>query len=296
MSAPEQQLRTQPWRRYLTHPVTVCLTIWLFIPVGIVLLLMNPTLRKDRRWWAGAVAWGLYLLWVGRLPLAGSKTDTSPSGTSVMSQDEDATPDDATPSQFARGPNGQEILVGGDGVGTKWYFHYYLDKKGDKVMHGKAACPVNIDSRRESLYENGTMINRTRYGKDGNVEEVLTRRDDGKHDREQYRPGSSSPRRSVVVVKRTSGGETIETVEELGNDPANAYYKNGYAYGLEMAEACKRLARGSQSTAREQAAKWRSELLQELQDLHPRQTSLLQLTTGKREGLTTGLSDTSLLP
>jgi hypothetical protein len=76
VSDPEKKSSNLGWEAILTHPVTVGVAIWLFIPVGIVLLLMNPTLRKDRRWWAGAAAWGLYLLWVGRLPLVRFRNDS----------------------------------------------------------------------------------------------------------------------------------------------------------------------------------------------------------------------------
>ena len=159
--------------------------LWLYLPAGVVLLLMSPTLRKDRRWWAAAAVWGLYLLWVGRLPLV------SPSATSPKPP--------SSPSY---------------GTSTG-------DRKG-----------------------------------------------------------------SPQAERATSGG----------TDQASTYYDNGYAYGLEMAAACKRLAQGSPSTAREQAAKWRRELVQTLRDAHPQQTDLVQFTTGKLQGLTEGLSDTSLLP
>lgn len=92
MTIPDQTPSPAPWRRFLTHPVTVGVAIWLFIPVGIVLLLMNPTLRKDRRWWAGAVAWGLYLLWVGRLPLIGSRKHTSVASSEGKERQDEATP------------------------------------------------------------------------------------------------------------------------------------------------------------------------------------------------------------
>ena len=96
--------------------------------------------------------------------------------------------------------------------------------------------------------------------------------------------------------KHRAASSGAKTATSSANDPANAYYKDGYAAGLEMAKACKRLARGSLSIARERAVTWRSELVQILQKAHRHQNDLIQFTTGKLQGLTAGLSDTSLLP
>lgn len=97
MTIPDQTSSPPPWSRFLSHPVTVGVAIWLFIPVGIVLLLMNPTLRRDRRWWGAAAAWGLYLLWAGRFPVGAPRNDTSEAETSVTSLDAEDTPEEAAP-------------------------------------------------------------------------------------------------------------------------------------------------------------------------------------------------------
>lgn len=174
------------WLALLTHPVTVGVLMWAFIPVGLVLLSLNPALRKDRKWWAAAGVWALYLLWVGRMPLVSS-----------------------TP---------------------------------DAPLQARSASTSGQSSK--------------------------------------HRNASSQP-------ERTASSPT---------GPANSHYDNGYAYGLEMADACKRLARGSLGMAREQAAKWHSELRQTLREAHPQQGALIQLTRGKLEGLSVGLADTALLP
>ena len=100
MSAPGGTASSPSWQVLLTHPVIVGVALWLFLPVGLVLLWLNPSLRRDRRWWAGVTVWGLYLLWGGRLPLAGSRHDTSESNTvvsSVTSLDSEDTPEEAAP-------------------------------------------------------------------------------------------------------------------------------------------------------------------------------------------------------
>jgi hypothetical protein len=97
VSAPEQKSSNPGWRAFLTHPVTVGIALWLFVPIGLVLLWLNPALRRDRRWWAAAAVWGLYLLWAGKLPLVGSRNQTSKSETSVASLDAEDTPEGAAP-------------------------------------------------------------------------------------------------------------------------------------------------------------------------------------------------------
>jgi len=97
MTTPDQASHPSPWRGLVTHPVTVGIAIWLFVPVGLVLLWLNPVLRRDRRWWAAAAAWGLYLLWVGRFPVGAPRNDTSESDASVTSLDTEDTPEEATP-------------------------------------------------------------------------------------------------------------------------------------------------------------------------------------------------------
>ena len=62
-----------------------------------------------------------------------------------------------TPSGFqdtappnAHGPNGEKVIMeeGGAGTNWHWYSHYYLNKNGQKTMHGTSQVLLNGDSRR----------------------------------------------------------------------------------------------------------------------------------------------------
>jgi len=93
MSTSHNESSPSGWWALATHPITVGVAIWLFIPVGIVLMLMNPKLRKDRRWWAGAAAWGVCLLWLGR-----SQEVSTPSDEPAASQSANKKPETTQPS------------------------------------------------------------------------------------------------------------------------------------------------------------------------------------------------------
>lgn len=41
------------WIAIITHPVAVFIALWAYVPLGLGLMLMNPSLRKDGRWWIG---------------------------------------------------------------------------------------------------------------------------------------------------------------------------------------------------------------------------------------------------
>lgn len=106
-----------------------------------------------------------------------------------------------------RGPNGEQVRVGGDGPGTKWYFHYYMDKAGKKVMHGEAKAPVNATGEQVSHYEQGVLIDRTWFDSEQRVVESLKRRSDGSYERLQSPKGTNVVVQSVVSMEATKTGE-----------------------------------------------------------------------------------------
>lgn len=67
-----------------------------------------------------------------------------------------------------RGPHGETIKLGGDGIGTNWFFHYYLDKDGKKVLHGKSRVTFN-GGIRESVYDSNILVRRTEFDKSNTV-------------------------------------------------------------------------------------------------------------------------------
>lgn len=129
------------------------------------------------------------------------------------------------PQQFAgdpvlskvRGPNGEDIMVGGDGPNTDWYFHYFRDASGKKVLHGLSRVGLNGSGVQESRYEQGSLISRTRVDSKSGIDETYTRRDDGNYDRLQRRTlksGTTFTLRGVVSITKAEDGELIKDIEE----------------------------------------------------------------------------------
>lgn len=101
MSNSTERTSISSWKTLVTHPVTVGVALWLFLPVGLVLLWLNPSLRKDRRWWAAVAVWGLYLLWGGRLPLVNSRYDKTAAIVEADQKEESGTSGSSSDKQQA---------------------------------------------------------------------------------------------------------------------------------------------------------------------------------------------------
>ena len=86
------------WQAIAIHPVPVGIALWAFLPLGLVLLGLNPALRNDRRWWAASAVWTTYLFFMGGLPLIGSRTDATVAST--QHRDEDGEEDDSSDDNF----------------------------------------------------------------------------------------------------------------------------------------------------------------------------------------------------
>jgi uncharacterized protein YbaR (Trm112 family) len=124
----------------------------------------------------------------------------------------------------SNGPNGEPVFVGGDGLGTRWYFHYYLDKDGKKVLHGKSRVQLNGTGTQESNYDLGVLLSRSCYDSKHHLEASYKRLADGNYQKDEYRTlsnGSTVQMRSVVSITETDTGETIREIKKrqiIAND------------------------------------------------------------------------------
>jgi hypothetical protein len=107
------------------------------------------------------------------------------------------------------GPHGEKLQVGGNGPGTAWYFHYYLDEKGEKVMHGTAHLPG-----RETIYYRGDIVSRKVFDHDKLTSEY-TRKSGSLYDHDLYvygLEGSVTKLRFTVEIIRKNNTEKIRRV------------------------------------------------------------------------------------
>jgi len=116
-----------------------------------------------------------------------------------------------------QGPNGEKVMVGGDGLDTDWFYHYYIDKNGKKVMHGhtrvKYGHSKSALGREESVYDRGELLTRTVFTERGEVDTAYKRRKDGSHQVDRDRSlskGLSVHLRSVADITTTNNGESIK--------------------------------------------------------------------------------------
>jgi len=124
---------------------------------------------------------------------------------------------DAPPEKVTRGPHGEAIHIGGDGLGTDWFFHYFLDKDGKKVMHGNSRVLFNGKGIQESSFDNDVLQSRVRFDANKNVEEVFKRLPDGTYERHEYRiltDGATLHMQSVVSIEISDDSETIKEIQK----------------------------------------------------------------------------------
>jgi WD40 repeat protein len=120
-----------------------------------------------------------------------------------------------------RGPNGEKVMVGGDGLNSDWFFHYYLDKDGKQIQHGTSRVPytgaVSGRGRRESNYDRGTLLSRSLYGSDGTLTTQYQQVKDNTYQRDEYRSISDGSRvhlRSLITISNTDTGEECTTIKD----------------------------------------------------------------------------------
>jgi len=124
-------------------------------------------------------------------------------------------------SHFSKGPNGEEVKVGGDGLDSDWYFHYYLDGDGNKVSHGRSQIGTNIPGYGQrgimnSLTDNGEVVVRATSYLDGKLFAVLTRVKDETYQKDEYPAlsvGGTLHVRSLWKITKTDGGESHEIID-----------------------------------------------------------------------------------
>jgi len=208
------------WKEFSQRTWVVVVSGLVFPPLGIFLSWRKTDWAPKAKWIATGLM-GLLLLW----RMGGSeKKDRPEVGTGAKAAVE---VDKADDSRNKAGPNGEKILVGGDGLGTKWYFHYYLDSEGNEIRHGDSRSTINgpLGDLQDITYDRGTMLKRSRYDSKGQLKEQLTRRAGGDYDFVEYvtEPnGLELERRSVVSFTKTDTKEKIEFLQPTVVSPRNA--------------------------------------------------------------------------
>jgi len=141
-----------------------------------------------------------------------SPTDLSASRVGDLGQNHASSPIKAFSGS---GPNGEKILKGDHGDNSGRFWHYYIDKKGEEVLHGPSlgsiCCPPCSEN---SEYDHGVLKARLIYDTNGNLVESFARLSDGTYQRDEYRhtAGSTLQLRSTVSITKVDGGSEIKTL------------------------------------------------------------------------------------
>jgi hypothetical protein len=206
------------WKEFSQRTWVVVVSGLVFPPLGIFLSWRKSDWAPKAKWIATGLL-SLLLLW----RIGGSDKKEQPESGGVAKATVEVEKADA--SRNKAGPNGEKIIVGGDGVGTDWYFHYYDGGNGEKIMHGDSRVMINGVDKQDTTYDRGTMLKRSRYDSKGQLKEQLTRRAAGDYDFVEYvtEPnGLELERRSVVSFTKTDTKEKIEFLQPTVVSPRNA--------------------------------------------------------------------------
>jgi hypothetical protein len=115
-----------------------------------------------------------------------------------------------------RGPNGEKLMIGGNGLNTDWFYHYYLDKSGKKIMHGSGKIRYNVSGIEESVYQVGILIERAIYDSNKKLTCTFKQLKDGNYQKDEYysdSSGSENLLRSIVSITKTDNGELIKIIK-----------------------------------------------------------------------------------
>jgi len=160
---------------------------------------------------------------VGFIGLLSILPSSAPSGTSEGVTDAIAeAQEELLSDDYSSGPNGEEILVGGDGLESDWYFHYYLDDDGKNVLHGKSRVSVNGSTGwwQENLRNEGKLVLRLETYKDGRHKALYKHLSEDKFQVDEFMylaDGTAIHLRGIerVIPKEDRSGERFVTVERF---------------------------------------------------------------------------------
>ena len=112
------------WKEFSQRTWVVVVSGLVFPPLGIFLSWRKTDWAPKAKWIATGLL-SLLLLW----RMGGSEKKERPDPGTVAEATVEV--DKADDSRNKAGPNGEKIVVGGDGLGTDWFYHYYVDADGD---------------------------------------------------------------------------------------------------------------------------------------------------------------------
>ena len=113
------------------------------------------------------------------------------------------------------GPNGEKVMIGGDGLKSDWYYHYFIDASGKVVKHGKARVQSDGSSIRESTYRNGELVDRQEYDSKKRLIASYKRQQDGNFVVDEIYTDSSGNEiqfRSIDRITTKVSGESVESI------------------------------------------------------------------------------------
>ncbi len=115
------------------------------------------------------------------------------------------------------GPNGEKILKEDNGKDRSFY--YYINKNGEKVMHGPGQGVYNggFGEKYEYRYENDVLVYRFIYGDKGLPKETFARLPDGTYERDEFLPlsnGSTVQMQSIMSITTNDKGEDWQVIKK----------------------------------------------------------------------------------
>lgn len=117
----------------------------------------------------------LVVLLIG-VPSTAPRSDTDVPKIGDLASSPDVT---STPNRKDTGPNGEALLVGGDGVDSDNWYQYYVSSAGEEIKHGTYLRRDSSGGKVEADYDEGKLVRQVQWDADGQVVETIVRQADG---------------------------------------------------------------------------------------------------------------------
>lgn len=200
------------------------------------------------------------------------------------------------------GPNGEPLLIGGDGKGSDSWYQYYVAASGKEVKHGKLHRPWSWNDgtgrgRIEADYEDGVLHRQIGWNGAGNAVDTLVRQDDGTYLWEEIRLIWKDVQvyyRSVATMTdgKLKSVEDLEAVLIIGGkaQDRSTQYVLGFAKGVRVAQPDEEKIKEAERRADANVIKQTSQLARETVE-HYRRSAAEQLEVGGNSELLYGMAD-----
>jgi len=162
-------------------------------------------------WYAGAVG----VLGIALIVFVFGRSEQREKPASVNDEDTASIVEPADLDIYAAGPKGEEIKVGGDGLGSNWYFHYFNDHAGNQVMHGTSMVMANGRNPKTSLWNNGTLIMSRECDESGKLIRQYKHKGGKLYELDEYDEIGRGTK-WLVSISKTESGSDEKRLERLG--------------------------------------------------------------------------------